>query len=39
MNIGGAALGALIFEGYYDLGVIGRAAWDATSFGNENAKK
>ena len=30
-NIGGASLLSLIFEGYYDLGVIGKAAWDATS--------
>ena len=28
---GAAATGALIFEGFYDWGVIGKAAWDATS--------
>ncbi|MBU2840925.1 RHS repeat-associated core domain-containing protein [Acidithiobacillus thiooxidans] len=28
----GLATGGLIFEGFYDWGVIGEAAWDATSF-------
>ncbi|AEG01997.1 RHS repeat-associated core domain-containing protein [Methylomonas methanica] len=34
VTVGGAATGALVFEGFYDLGVIGKAAWDATSFDN-----
>jgi len=29
--IGAAATGALVFEGFYDWGLIGKAAWDATS--------
>ena len=29
--VGTVATGALVFEGFYDWGVIGRAAWDATS--------
>ena len=31
LSAGTAALGGLIFEGFYDLGSIGKAAWDATS--------
>ena len=40
-NIGGATLLLLIFEGYYDLGVMGKSAWDATTlnFSNKNGKK
>ena len=34
VTVGAAATGALVFEGFYDLGVIGKAAWDATSFDN-----
>jgi uncharacterized protein RhaS with RHS repeats len=30
--MGAAATGALVFEGFYDWGVIGKAAWDATSY-------
>jgi RHS repeat-associated protein len=30
--VGGAATGLLVFEGFYDWGIIGKAAWDATSF-------
>jgi ABC-type dipeptide/oligopeptide/nickel transport system permease component len=29
--VGTVATGALIVEGFYDWGVIGKAAWDATS--------
>ena len=32
MTLGAVSTGALIYEGFYDWGVIGRAAWDATSF-------
>jgi hypothetical protein len=32
--IGAAATGAIVFEGFYDWGVIGKAVWDATSFDN-----
>lgn len=29
--VGTAVTAALVFEGFYDWGVIGKAAWDATS--------
>jgi hypothetical protein len=32
MTLGAVSTGALIYEGFYDWGVIGREAWDATSF-------
>lgn len=31
--LGATATGALIFDGFYNWGVIGKAAWDATSSG------
>jgi hypothetical protein len=31
--LGAVATGALVFDGFYNLGVIGKAAWDATSSG------
>lgn len=31
--LGAVATGALIFDGFYNWGVIGKAAWDATSSG------
>lgn len=31
--LGAAATGALVFDGFYNWGVIGKAAWDATSSG------
>nr|WP_249115934.1 RHS repeat-associated core domain-containing protein [Azoarcus sp. L1K30] len=31
--LGAVATGALIFDGFYNWGVIGKAAWDATSLG------
>ncbi|WCM95364.1 hypothetical protein M5C99_13555 [Acidovorax sp. NCPPB 2350] len=31
--LGAAATGALIFDGFYNWGVIGKAAWDASSLG------
>lgn len=37
MAAGAAATSLLIFEGFYDIGVIGKAAWDSTSFENEDS--
>lgn len=36
---GTVATGAIIFEGFYDWGVIGKAAWDATSFDGDKVQK
>jgi hypothetical protein len=37
--LGTVATGALIFDGFYNWGVIGKAAWDATSFDEKEEKK
>jgi len=33
--LGGVATGALILDGFYNWGIIGKAAWDATSSGGD----
>jgi hypothetical protein len=39
MALGTVATGALIFDGFYNWGVIGKAAWDATSIEEKEKEK